>query len=78
MNEAEVNATIQDLLKKLPAGYPPANFSKTEAGYMLKIEHTIIFRGVSSADAIKHTKNYVEARMEHPTLPIGVIYGIYD
>ena len=78
MNEAEVNATIEDLLKKLPAGYPPAQFSKQATGYRLMIEHTMIFQGASGEDAIKHTKNYVEARDGHPNLPVGVIYGIYD
>lgn len=78
MSEAEVNETIQSLLKQLPAGYPPAQFSKTATGYRLQIEHTTIFRDASGLDAIKHTKNYVEARDGHPDLPVGVIYGIYD
>ena len=78
MLESEVTETIHTLLKNLPAGYPPAKFSKTATGYMLRIGSTMIYQGVSDEDAIKHTKNYVEAREGHPNLPIGVIYGIYD
>ncbi len=71
--------TIHTLLEKLPTGYPTANFDGDDVnGYTLEIGSTIIFRGASSEDAIKHTKNYVEARDGHPGLPVGVIYGIYD
>jgi hypothetical protein len=73
-----VEETVRNLLTQLPKSYPPYIFSRNERGYWLEIERTIIFRGASSADAIKHTKNYVEAREGHPDLPIGVIYGIYD
>lgn len=73
-----VKQMISTLLERLPAEYPTANFSRENNGYRLMIDNTIIFQGASSEDAIKHTKNYVEARIEHPTLPVGVIYGIYD
>jgi hypothetical protein len=72
-SETEINA----LLEKLPANYPPARLTKA-AGYTLEIDHTIIFRDVTLEEAIKHTRNYVDARREHPNMPIGVIYGIYD
>jgi hypothetical protein len=78
ISDEEVNATIQALLKQLPAGYPPASFTKTAEGYMLQIDHTIIYREASGEEAIKHTTHYVEARKDSPTLPVGVIYGIYD
>ena len=70
--------TIQALLKELPAHYPAANFTKETAGYQLMIGHTMIFKGASSEDAVKHTENYIEARRGYPDLPIGVIYGLYD
>jgi hypothetical protein len=76
--EREAVKTVHDLLKKLPAKYPPAQFEKTVSGYMLQIDRTIIFQKASAEDAIKHTTNYVEAREGHPDLPIGVIYGLYD
>ena len=78
MSEDEVNKTVHALLEELPTSYPPAIFSRNANGYWLEIERTIIFRGTSGLDAIKHTKHYVEARKASPTLPIGVIYGIYD
>lgn len=78
IREAEVTATINTLLEKLPEGYPPAQFSKGTTGYMLMIEHTIIFQGATAEEAIRHTTNYIEAREGHPNLPVGVIYGIYD
>jgi hypothetical protein len=78
MSEDEVNAAIHALLEQLPAGYPPATFQKTTTGYWLTIDRTIIFRDASGEDAIKHTTHYVEARKDSPTLPVGVIYGIYD
>lgn len=77
-SEEEVNKTIKALLEQLPASYPPYIFSKSDRGYWLEIERTIIFRRASAEEAIKHTKNYVEARKASPNLPIGVIYGIYD
>lgn len=77
-DEAEVNKTILALLRKLPAGYPEAMFRKGTMGYHLEIGRTIVFQGASPEDAIKHTTNYVEAREQHPDLPVGVIHGIYD
>jgi len=74
----DITETIRILLEKLPEHYPRANFSRTTEGYQLGIASTIIFRAASASDAIKHTRNYVEARQKHPDLPVGVIYGIYD
>lgn len=77
-NDIGVEEAVRTLLEKLPKSYPPYIFSRNGKGYWLETERTIIFRGASSAEAIKHTKNYVEARKSHPNLPVGVIYGIYD
>jgi hypothetical protein len=77
-DQAETMATINTLLENLPIGYPPARVSKEPTGYKLRIDNTNIFHSASAADAIKHTKNYVEARKTNPDLPIGVIYGNYD
>lgn len=74
----EVENTIAALLKELPPNYPEAKFTKEPDGYQLMIGYTMIFRAASGSDAIKHLKNYVEVRKDSPTLPIGVIYGIYD
>lgn len=76
--ESEAVSTIHALLKQLPERYPPATFSKEADGYRLEIDCTIIFHGASIDDAVRHTENYVQARKNSPTLPIGVIYGIYD
>jgi hypothetical protein len=73
-----IGEVVTTLLKDLPVGYPPTTFSKNADGYMLEIDHTIIFQAASAEDAIKHTTNYVEAREKNPDLPTGVIYGIYD
>jgi hypothetical protein len=78
MSEDEVNKTVHALLEELPKSYPPFIFSRNANGYWLEIERTIIFRGASGEDAIKHTTHYVQARKNNPSLPIGVIYGIYD
>jgi hypothetical protein len=77
-SEVESIGTIQALLKQLPTSYPPTKFEETPTGYALSIDHTVIFRDASAEDALKHTRNYVEAREGHPDLPVGVIYGIYD
>ena len=78
MSEEEVTETIQALLEKLPEGYPVAKFSKETGGYWLLIGGTIIYRDVTGQEAIADTANYVIARKGHPTLPTGVIRGIYD
>jgi hypothetical protein len=78
ISEEGVNAAIHGLLKELPADYPPATFRKDAEGYWLEIDRTIIFREATGEEAIQHTANYVEARKNSPTLPVGVIYGIYD
>lgn len=78
MDPAEVENAIAALLAQLPAHYPEAVFSKDKYGYMLTIEHTVIFKAVSGEAAIEETKDYVEARKTSPTLPIGVIHGLYD
>ena len=78
LSETEVKEAIHALLEQLPKSYPPFIFSRNEKGYWLEIERTIIFRGASGEDAIKHTTHYVQARKDSPSLPIGVIYGIYD
>jgi hypothetical protein len=78
MDPVEVENKIAALLKELPAHYPEPKFTKEERGYVLEIDRTLIFNGVSAEDAIKHTRHYVEARKESSDLPIGVIYGIYD
>ena len=74
----EVKQAIQPLLQRLPKNYPAALIDRDVLGYSLKIGHTLIFKETTGRDAIKHTTNYVEAREKSPTLPIGVIYGIYD
>lgn len=78
MNDDEVREVIEALLKRLPVGYPVAKLSKDENGYMLTVAYTIIFRGALSEEAIRHTTHYVKAREKSPTLPVGVIYGLYD
>lgn len=78
ISEAEVNEAIHALLAQLPANYPPATFSKDDAGYQLQIDHTIIFQGADAEEAIQETTDYVQARKNSPTLPVGVIHGIYD
>jgi hypothetical protein len=78
MSEEEVTETVQALLTRLPENYPPAKFSKETGGYWLLVGGTIIYRDVTGLDAIADTANYVIARKGHPTLPTGVIRGIYD
>lgn len=78
ISEDEVHAAIHVLLEQLPAGYPPASFTKTAEGYMLHIDQTIIYRDATAEEAIKHTNQYVQARKNSPNLPVGVIYGLYD
>lgn len=74
----ETTKTLEALLQKLPANYPPAQLTYSIDGYMLMIDHTIIYQNASPEEAVKHTTNYVQAREGHPDLPVGVIYGIYD
>jgi hypothetical protein len=74
----EATPQLQDLLKRLPANYPPAKLTEVDGKFTLTIDSTAIFRDASSEDAIKHTTNYVEAREQNPNLPVGVIYGRYD
>ncbi len=79
ISDEQVSKTVHALLEQLPAGYYQlASFTKTVDGYMLQIDHTIIYRDATAEEAIKHTTHYVEERKKSPTLPIGVIYGVYD
>lgn len=78
MSETEVTETVQALLTRLPENYPKGEFTKESDGYRLVVGGTAIFHRASGLDAIKDTANYVVARKDSPTLPVGVIYGIYD
>lgn len=78
LDQVETEKAILALLKELPAHYPEPKFTKEERGYVLEIDRTLIFNGVPEEEALKDTRHYVEARKKSPTLPIGVIYGIYD
>lgn len=78
MSEEEVTETVQALLTRLPEGYPAASFTKEPDGYRLTVGGGAIFHRASGLQAIADTANYVVARKGHPTLPTGVIRGIYD
>ena len=78
MSDTEVTETVQALLSRLPENYPKGEFTKEPDGYRLVVGGTAIFHRASGLEAIKDTANYVVARKNSPTLPIGVIYGIYD
>ena len=78
LDQVETEKAILALLKELPKNYPEPKFTREEQGYILEIDRTLIFNGVSLEEALDDTRHYVEARKKSPGLPIGVIYGIYD
>jgi hypothetical protein len=80
MPSPDTEAAIQDLLAHLPEHYAPVRFEHVpQRGYLLQIDHTIIFQNASGIEALTRTRRYLAERERNGwDLPIGVIDGIYD
>lgn len=78
-DEKATRETIGGILAKLPERYQPIEFLRNDQGYLLRIDHYMIFRDKPAREAIKRAQDYVDeherARWE---LPTGVVYGIFD
>lgn len=67
-------------LARLPQAYPTAVLTRDTPGnrYMLMVGDTVIFHSIKATDALACVTRYVRERENSPTLPVGVIDGIYD